>query len=105
MLDTSVLIDIEKKDKTTINRLKELSELHPSPAVITFMSYFEFIYGLEERNPKKKLKAKSFINNFGFLKPDKETAKTLSELKRKYDKKRESTSFSKSSNCCTNNPK
>lgn len=87
VLDTSILINLEKGEKDTIKKIEELSKVHNSPAVITFVNYFEFLLGIKERNPKNKEKALSFINKFGVLKVNKETADTLSELKYKYDKK------------------
>lgn len=89
VLDTSVLIDLEKGSKDVIARIKELSKTHNGPAVIAFINYFEFLFGIRERNPKNKEKALSFINKFGVLKVNKETAQILSDLKYKYDKKGE----------------
>lgn len=87
VLDTSILINLEKGDKNTIKKLKELSKINDTPAVITFISYFEFLLGIKERNPKNKEKALAFLNRFAILKVNRETVNILSELKYNYDKK------------------
>ena len=46
IFDTSIIIDIERGNKETINSIKELKDLYPAPAKITFITYFEFLYGL-----------------------------------------------------------
>jgi len=51
-----------------------------------FITYFEFLYGISERSPKNKEKALLFINKFGILRVNKETAEKLYEWKYKYDK-------------------
>jgi len=87
VLDTSILINLEKGDIKTISKIRELSKIHTSPCLITFINYFEFLVGIRERNPKNKEKALAFIDKFGVIKVNKETAATLSELKCKHDKK------------------
>lgn len=86
VFDTSVLIDIQRKDKRTLEKIKELSEIHPAPASITFISYFEFFHGLQVKSPKNKGKALAFIEFFHFLEPTKRTARILSDLRYKYEK-------------------
>lgn len=86
ILDTSVIIDIEKKDERILEKMKELIEIHPTAASITFINYFEFIHGLQRKSPKNKEKALAFIEMFDFLEPTKRTATILSDLKYKYEK-------------------
>ncbi|MBI2564411.1 type II toxin-antitoxin system VapC family toxin [Candidatus Woesearchaeota archaeon] len=85
VLDTSILIELERKNISVIEKLRKYVELYPSPAQITFMNYFEFYHGLQNKNIKNKEKVLSFINKFNILKLTKETAKFLSDLKTKYD--------------------
>jgi len=86
-LDTSILIDLERKNPKTLNSIKEQIIFHPKPAKIAFISYFEMLYGIENKNVKNKEKAASFLEEFEVLNTSKETAKILSSLKRKYEKK------------------
>jgi tRNA(fMet)-specific endonuclease VapC len=86
MFDTSIIIDIQRKDMNTIQKIKELSEIYPNPPVTTFMTYTEFLYGIMNKEIKNKEKAKSFLNKFGMMRPDKETSEILAELRFNYDK-------------------
>lgn len=86
VLDTSVIIDIERRDNATLEKLKGLAEIHPAPASITFINYFEFVYGLRAKAPKNKEKALAFINIFHFLEPTKKTADIMSALRYKYER-------------------
>lgn len=87
ILDTSLLIDIERKFQPTINRLKELSNTYPLPARITFVNEFEFLLGIKEKIPKNKEKAEAFLNNFSVLHTSRQTSQILADLKQKYDNK------------------
>ena len=84
VLDTSVIIDMERNNSDTINKIKNLIKLHPSEAKITFITYYEFLKGIEKRKIKNKEKATDFINKFEFLNINRKTAEILSELKIKY---------------------
>jgi tRNA(fMet)-specific endonuclease VapC len=86
VVDTSVLINIEKGKRDTIEKLEKLRSEQPGPPFVAFISYFEFIYGIRERNPKNKTRAIEFIELFDFLASTKTTARILSDLKHKYDK-------------------
>ena len=94
VLDTSIIIDIERRDKKIIEKLSEIKENHPAPASITFITYFEFIYGLHIKSPKNKEKSLAFIEIFHFLEPTKRTASILSNLRYKYEKLGKSFSLS-----------
>ncbi|MBI2671469.1 type II toxin-antitoxin system VapC family toxin [Candidatus Woesearchaeota archaeon] len=86
VLDTSILIDLERKNSETINKLKNFIEIHQSPAKITFINEFEFLFGVKEKNIKNKEKSISFLYNFDILPTTGKTATILSNLKYKYDK-------------------
>lgn len=86
VFDTSILIRLEKKDKIVTNRISEIVKADSAPAVITFMSYFEFYHGLHAKSPKNKENALLFLNKFHCIQTTKETARILSMLKNTYDK-------------------
>jgi len=83
--DTSILVEIEKRNETIIRELENLSKIHPLPAQLPFMSYFEFLIGLKKRRPKKYEELIKFLNNFNILQTTNKTAEILSDLKIKYD--------------------
>ncbi len=87
VMDTSILIDIERRKEETINKLNNLIKKYPSPAKITFINEFEFKFGLEKHEPKNKEKALVFLNNFSVIQTSKKTAGILAKLKYKYDRK------------------
>jgi predicted nucleic acid-binding protein len=81
ILDTSILIEIERRNIELINILKKYSEIYPGPPKITFISYFEFLNGLKNKNIKNKDKSILFIEKFTMLNITKRTAEILSDLK------------------------
>lgn|SRR3989338_3499608 len=85
VLDTSILIDLERKAPLTITKLETITTLYPSPAKITVISAFEFQLGIQRKTPKNKDKALSFLNNFVTLHTSDKTAAILANLKFKYD--------------------
>ena len=87
LLDTSILIGIQKKDKEIIKKLGEIIKIHFQPSSISFINYFEFYCGLMEKNVKNKQIMIDFINKFNCLKASVMTAQILAELKHKYEKK------------------
>lgn len=87
VFDTSILIDIERSDYNTINKIKLLAKEYPSPASITFITYYEFLRGLKIGKPKNYDKLIKFIDKFSMLRITKKTADILSEIKIKYDNK------------------
>lgn len=89
IFDTSILIELERRNRVIIDKIRVYVETYPSPANITFINYFEFYHGLKNKDIKNKEKAMSFINKFHILKITKKTAEILSELKKEYDDKGE----------------
>ena len=87
LLDTSILIEIQRKDKAVIHKIEELKKIHFQPASISFINYFEFYSGLIDKNIKNKQIMIEFINKFNCLKASSITAQILAELKNKYEKK------------------
>ena len=86
VLDTSVLIDLENKEKNTLEKLSKAVEMDQTPASITFIIYFEFYDGLRVKSQKNREKLIDFINKFNCLQTTKKTAQILSDLKNKYEK-------------------
>ena len=85
IFDTSILIDIERKNKETIDKIEELKDMYPTQAKIGFISYFEFLLGLKDKSIKNKEKSKEFIEKFSVLQTTKNTADNLVALKQKYE--------------------
>ena len=85
IFDTSIIIDIERGNKDTIDKIRELKDLYPAPAKIMFISYFEFVHGIRNKMPKNKQKAIAFIEEFSVIQTTKATANNLSLLKNKYE--------------------
>lgn len=87
ILDTSIIIQLENNDKDTIKKLSILRKIHPAPPQITFVTCYEFLFGIQNRNLKNQLKAEKFLNLFNCLNATKTTAEILSKLRHKYQKK------------------
>lgn len=86
-LDTSIIIDLEKGKKETIERIREISSLHKSQGYIPFMSYLEFYYGIIGREVEKFEKAYLYLNKYPLLQNSKKTAEICAQIRKKYEKK------------------
>ena len=87
LLDTPILIAIQRDNKEVIKKIDELKKTHFQPASISFISYFEFYSGLINKNIKNRKVMIDFINKFNCLKASSITAEILAELKYKYERK------------------
>lgn len=58
--------------------------MYPVAPKISFMSYFEFLYGLRRKSPKNKQKARSFVGLFEIIDTTNKTAENLVMLKDNY---------------------
>ena len=85
VLDTSVLIELERGNKEIIGRLDKLRKIYPAPAKVSFITYFEFLYGLRDKSIKNKEKSEIFLNKFSVISTNKSTAEILVSLKRSYE--------------------
>lgn len=85
LLDTSVIIDIENARRSALDGLSSLRSSYPEPPKISFITYFEFIFGLRKTQPEKRQKSLAFIGNFEVLQTTKTTAEILSSLKERYE--------------------
>src|SRR3989344_897568 len=87
--DTSVIIDIQKKNEKTIKKIEELSLRHQEPTPMLFMVYTEFKRGLYKRSKKLQEEIEIWFEELPFLAPTKRTAEIIVGLREKYDKKGE----------------
>ncbi|MFB6226468.1 MAG: type II toxin-antitoxin system VapC family toxin [Candidatus Paceibacteria bacterium] len=85
VLDTSILVDLERGNKETINKLSELRRIYPDPPKISFISYFEFLYGLRNKTFRNRKEPLEFVEKFDVIHTSKNTADILVELKKKYE--------------------
>ncbi len=85
IFDTSVLIELDRGNKEIIEKISNIRKFYPAPAKISFISYFEFLYGLEGKSEKNKNKSKEFIEEFNIINTSKETANLLIKLKHNYE--------------------
>ena len=87
ILDTSIVIELERRNKKIIEELEKIKKEHYGPAGITFITYFEVIIGALKRSPKNKEETINFLKEFAYLNTTRRTAEILAELKAKYDKR------------------
>lgn len=87
LFDTSILVDLEKKDMRTIKKVEELRKMHYLPAAVSFVNYFEFYFGVLSKSIENRHRMMEFLNKFNCLKASNKTAEILAELRYKYDKK------------------
>ncbi len=87
VFDTSVIISLEKQDRTIISRLQELSRKHQGIPQASFITYFEFQMGIKNRSPRNQSAAMEFLRNFRCLPATQKTSEILADLKYKYDRK------------------
>lgn len=80
IFDTSVIIDIERKDEHTMERLEEIKQKYRAPGFLSFISYFELLEGIK-RQELENTEAREFIENFNVLNATKKTARELADLK------------------------
>ncbi len=86
ILDTAILINIERREKSVIEKIEIIVKTDPVPASITFINYFEFLHGLKLKSQQNREKSMKFIEEFYCLQTTKKTALILSDLKHKYEK-------------------
>jgi len=87
VLDTNILIDLQKGNEKTKNTIRKIVKEYPYPAKITVFSKFEFITGLLGNPVKNESKVKEFISGFSVLQTTEKSPLIFAELKNEYDKK------------------
>ena len=85
ILDTSIIIELERGNRNIIQKMDELKTKYPAPPKISFITYFEFIYGLRKMSAKNKEKSLAFVGLFEVIQTTKKTANFLALLKEKYE--------------------
>ena len=86
VIDTSVLIEIEKRNEAILSRMEE-SEIEKENIYITSPSYTEFCFGLIGLS-KERFNAKMMrLDNYKLLNTSKNSSKLLAEIKRHLSKK------------------
>jgi predicted nucleic acid-binding protein len=78
LLDTNILIDIEKGHQDTIEKLKALYLQFPNSELsVSWANYFEFYFGNETKE------ARDFLTQFAFMEMDKKSTEIFTELKKR----------------------
>ena len=85
IFDTSILIELDRGNKDIIKKISELIKKYPAPAKISVISYFEFLYGLRNKNEKNRNKSLEFIEKFDVVQFSKATAVILVKFKQDYE--------------------
>ena len=92
VLDTSILIEIERSNQEMAARLSEIQEKF-KPALdfaVTFVNHFEFYYGNLVKGSRHAAAAYDFLNQFDFLTATQFTSQLLSKIQHSLEKKGES---------------
>lgn len=84
--DTSILIELERKNPEVIKKIDKLAHNYPAYPQLPFISYYEFIRGLKIKKDKNYGKKLAFVDKFNILKTSKRTAEILADLRIKYEK-------------------
>ncbi len=85
ILDTSILIEIERENKKVKDVLYTYSRTHSGIPYITSLTYAEFLYGFLKIH--KKQKALEILDLYELLAPTKKSAGLIAELKYTLEKK------------------
>ncbi len=84
IFDTSIVIELDSRVSVTAKKVAMLEQSYPELPKVSFMTYFEFLYGLRKKQTSKKENSRAFIENFEILQTTKKTANVLALLKEKY---------------------
>ncbi|MEK6894594.1 MAG: type II toxin-antitoxin system VapC family toxin [Nanoarchaeota archaeon] len=85
IFDTSAIIEIERENKYLIDKIEKLKENEKGLPKISFITYFEFIEGIDKKIEKNKEKARNFIKLFEVIQTTNITAEKLVYLRRNYE--------------------
>ena len=85
VFDTSILIEIRNRNKEILDKLEKIRNSYPSPPKISFISYFEFIFGIRNKSEQNKEKEMNFINKFETINTTNKTAEIMTLFKEKYE--------------------
>src|SRR3989338_3724666 len=84
VLDTSIVIELQRNNTQIINKIEELKDIYPAPPKIAFITYFEFLDGISNKSEKNQQMSRVFIELFDMMNITKSTAQTLITLRKKY---------------------
>ena len=85
VLDTNILIEIERGNNKVINTLSEIRKEHKESVAITSPVYAEFLYGFIRKG--KEIIAKQYIENLDVFDFDSKSAEVLAKLKHEIEDK------------------
>src|SRR3970040_3063054 len=85
ILDTSILIELQRGDQTVRREIQSLSRRFPATPSITFLNVFEYLVGIR-RLTKRKAEAIKLLENFEVINTRAKTAEVMASLRSKYDK-------------------
>jgi len=85
VLDSSVLIDLQRGNNETLKKIDELRKSYPAPPAISFVVLVEFLYGLKDKSFKNEEKSKLFLQQFEVLHTTDKTADIIVDLQKKYE--------------------
>ena len=86
ILDTSILIGLQRGDQRVKKEIESLSRIFPATPLITFLNIFEYIVGIS-RLTKRKAQAMELLENFDIVNTTAKTAEVMASLRLKYDKR------------------
>lgn len=84
LFDTSILIDIRRGNKTTLDALNTLSINADLPPCITTLTYGEFYFGTLTDPPSEHQKGIEFLAKFPLVTLTRSSAKIWAELRKKH---------------------
>ena len=87
LVDTSILIDIDRGRQETRKRLAELTHANPGSPTISFITQFEFVDGIRNRSAKNQRRSRELLQFFNVLPVSRRTGDILAELKQDSDKR------------------
>ena len=85
VIDTNILIEIEKRNEKIVGELMELKKSHPQNISITSAVYAEFLFGFLKI--KKEKEAEKYLQNCEIINFDKESAVIFANTKKTLEEK------------------
>ena len=85
VLDTNVLIEIERENKAIVEEIMLLTQEYGEDAFIASPSYSEFLFGVLVANKDKRM-ALEFISEYSLLNTSKNSSILFSEIKNRLSK-------------------
>ena len=85
VFDTSILVDIENKNLSTIKLIRELTKKYPARPSITVINHYEFLWGLRNKSQTYRSTQELNLNKFFILQTSRLTPVILCSLRVKYE--------------------